>query len=262
MRRIKRNDDFEITLEITNDAFIRPPRDYQRNWVLNRLLKEVSDDLLNLHEQSQQFVPGAEATEFADRAQSELSADEIMEDWQIPIMEAMVDIVTQNRGDILEIGFGRGIASTMIQDRGPASHTIVECNQHVIRQFNEWVLRYPERAINLIRGKWQDVADQFGTYDGIFFHAYPLDADEFVEDVVKTTTFAEPFFRVASEHLQSGGIFTYLSNEYDSLSRGHQRRLFEHFERITLTRMAPINIPAESNDALWGNSIVLVKAVK
>ena len=34
-RRIKRKKDFEVSLTLKNDDFIRPPRDAQRNWLLN-----------------------------------------------------------------------------------------------------------------------------------------------------------------------------------------------------------------------------------
>lgn len=33
-----------------------------------------------------------------------------------------------------------------------------------------------------------------GAYDGVFFHTYPLNDDEYVDTVVKSATFAEHFF--------------------------------------------------------------------
>ena len=39
-RRIKRGRDFELVLDVKSDAFVRPPRDAQRNWLLSRAMSE------------------------------------------------------------------------------------------------------------------------------------------------------------------------------------------------------------------------------
>ena len=48
-RRLKRQREFELTLEVKDDNFIRPPKDAQRNWLLNKAMSEFSDDLQALH---------------------------------------------------------------------------------------------------------------------------------------------------------------------------------------------------------------------
>lgn len=250
-----------MTLDIASESFIRPPRDSQRNWLVNRAMKEFSDDLVWLDRMSSEFIAGSPEANLEDRTHRQLEDDEIMEDWQIPLMKAMSDIVAGAGKDILEIGFGRGVSASFIQEHGVASHTIVECNEHVVQRFNKWVEQQHGKDIRLMHGKWQDVIEQLESYDGIFFHAYPLHADEFYEHVVQTSTFAEPFFEVAASHLRPGGTFTYLSNEYDSLSRGHQRGLFEHFQQVNLSRLQ-IDIPHDSKDSLWGKSLVLVEAIR
>jgi guanidinoacetate N-methyltransferase len=185
-----------------------------------------------------------------------------MEDWQIPVMEAMADIVTAEHGDVLEIGFGRGVSATLIQQAGVRSHTIVECNDNVVARFRRWRASYPGREIRLIHGRWQDTLDMLEWYDGIFFHTYPLDEDEYAEQVVRSVTFAENFFPIAAEHLRQGGVFTYLTNEMDSFSRAHQRLVFRYFQEFALRRVAPLALPEDSRDDLWGDSIVVIKAVK
>ena len=74
-------------------------------------------------------------------------------------------------------------------------------------------------------------------------------------------TFAEHFFETASEHLRPGGVFTYFSNEIDSLGRGHQRALFKHFSSFSL-KMIHLELPDDINDTWWADSMVIVKAVK
>ena len=56
-----------------------------------------------------------------------------MEDWQTPLMKAMARHVTESHGDVLEVGFGRGVSAELIQRLGVASHTIVEPNDHSVR---------------------------------------------------------------------------------------------------------------------------------
>ena len=261
-RKIKRHKEFEISLQIKRDDFINPPREAQKNWLLNRAIKEFADDLIHLDGLAKQLIRGTDQTSFEDRTQKTLNSEEIMEDWQIPVMKAMAEIVTENHGEVLEIGFGRGIASSYIQDGGVQSHTIIECNDSVVARFHQWQQQYSDRPIQLIQGKWQDVIDQLEQYDGIFFHTYPLNQEEFLAYVVQSTTFAEHFFPTAASLLRKGGIFTYLSNETDSLSRSHQRLIFKYFTSFTLSIVQPLEIPDDSRDALWGDSLVVIKAVK
>jgi guanidinoacetate N-methyltransferase len=74
-------------------------------------------------------------------------------------------------------------------------------------------------------------------------------------------TFAAGFFPVAAAHLRKGGVFTYLTNEIDSLGRAHQRLLFDHFSSLRLQRVA-LTLPADVRDAWWADCMVAVAAVK
>lgn len=261
-RRLKRTRNFDITLQIKRDDFIRPPREPQRNWLLNKAITEFTDDLEQLDRLSRRFVAGVDALQTGDRTQAPLSDAEIMEDWQIPLMQAMADIVTAAHGHVLEIGFGRGIASTMIQAGGVDAHTIIECNDSVVERFHAWKKEYPGRDIRLLHGLWQDVLQGAGKFDGIFFHTYPLNESDFVEQIAESITFAEHFFEPAARHLVDGGVFTYLSNEIDSLSRGHQRRLLQHFRSIEISVIGNLDLPDDIRDAWWADSMVLVRATR
>ncbi len=259
-RRLRRHKDFTVQLEIVNDDFVRPPREAQRQWLLNRAVEELVDQLEHVDRQSREFVSGADAARFEDRSQAELDDQDLMEDWQIPVMRAMARVAAADGGDVLEVGFGRGVSADFIQDEGVRSHTIVECNDGVVARFRSWRERYPDRDIRLLHGRWQDVTDQLEQYDAIFFHTYPLNEDEYIEHVVRSVTFAEHFFPTAAAHLRSGGVFTYLTQEIDSLSRAHQRLLLRHFRRVNLEVVGPLSPPEDSRDVLWGSSMVVVGA--
>ncbi len=91
---------------------------------------------------------------------------QIMMEWEKPLMIAMVDEL-QPFGDVLEIGFGMGYSATHIQTYKPKSYTIVECDPVVIKKCKEWAKDYDN--VIIIESKWQDVLDDLGIYDTIFF---------------------------------------------------------------------------------------------
>ena len=267
----RKTQDFEISLQINNDQFIKPPQDSQRNWILRRALDEFADDLKHMNEVSKRFVTSSERAQISDEwAVSKANRDasnliiegqQVMQDWERPLMEAMADIATESHGDVLELGFGMGISATFIQERGTRSHTIVECNQGVVAAFEDWKSHYPGRDIRLVCGKWQEAADRLGSFDAIFFDTYPVSEDEFREYVINSITFAEHFFPTASDHLKPGGIFTYYTNEIDSFSRRHQRLVLKHFSSFALSVVRPLYPPKDCN-YWWADSMVVIKAVK
>lgn len=260
-RKLRRTSDFEIVLDVKNDDFIAPPRASQRNALLNKAVAEFADDLNQLHRLAARFVPGMDTLQVEERTHTELTDETIMEDWQIPLMHSMAEVATETHGDLLEIGFGRGVSAGFIQDLGVRSHTIVECNESVIERFHRWRTAYPGHDIRLLEGRWQDVTDQYTSYDAIFFHTYPLNEQEYLELAANSTTFAEHFFPTASRYLRSGGIFTYMTNEIDSLSRGHQRALLRYFTSFSVS-LQPLQMPPDVRDTWWADSMVIVKAVK
>jgi guanidinoacetate N-methyltransferase len=261
MKRIKRSKEFEISVIINDEHFVRTPREAQRNAVVNRALKEFAADLNALHEQTKSFVPGETVNSFENREQKALADQEIMEDWQIPVMKAMAKTIAEKGGDILEIGFGRGVSADMIQEYTIDSHTIIECNDTVVDQFHVWKKNYANKDITLVHGLWQDTIGELALFDGIFFHTYPLTEDEYMRYVNGSITFAEHFFGYAKEHLKEGGAFTYFSNEVDSLSREHQRLLLQNFSSFSV-QIVSLKMPVDVKDTWWADSIAVVKAVK
>jgi len=262
LRKIKRTEDYQFTLEISNPGFLKTPRESQRTWMLNRLMKEFSDDLGYLDSVAGTMIRGADTSVSLDRAQSALADDDIMEDWQIPIMEEMARYVTEAGGDVLEIGMGRGIASDFIQSHSPRSHTLVECNDDIVSRFPEWRRKYPHSKVKMVHGMWQHRWDELEQYDGILFHTYPLTAEDFVEQVVQSATFAEHFFSPAAQRLKPGGVLTYLTNENDSISREHQRSLLSNFSTFSVSLLKNLQIPDTTRDSCWLPQMVMVKAVK
>ncbi|MFJ4384023.1 hypothetical protein ACIP02_06730 [Pseudomonas sp. NPDC089408] len=51
----------------------------------------------------------------------------VMHEWERPLIRRMVEDLKLTPDDrLLEIGFGMGISASILQEFGPASHTIVE----------------------------------------------------------------------------------------------------------------------------------------
>ena len=176
-------------------------------------------------------------------------------------MRRMSEIAARNGGDLLEVGFGRGVSAAMIQEHDVRSHTIIECNPTIVERFEQWKSRYPGRQIKMVPGLWQDVIDDLGMFDSIFFHTYALDEEESIEYVARSVTFAAHFFDAAARHLRDGGVFTYLTNEVDSLSRSHQRLLLDRFRSFRV-EVVPLDVPDDVQDAWWADSMAVIEVVK
>ena len=268
---IQRKPEFDLYLKINKEEFVSPPKANQRNWLLRRALDEFSDDLCELDAISKRFVSGSDRTTIertwagsrAEYKPSELiiEGQQVMQDWEAPLMKAMADIATESRGDVLEVGFGMGISASYIQAGSPRSHTIIECNREVMAAFAEWKNRYPDRDIRLVEGRWQEVVETLSGFDGIFFDTYPVSEEEFEESVLNSINFAEAFIPAAAKMLRPGGVFTYYTNEIDSFSRRHQRFLFQHFSSFTLSVVRSL-LPPEDCHYWWADSMAVVKAVK
>jgi guanidinoacetate N-methyltransferase len=170
-------------------------------------------------------------------------------------------VVTETHGDVLEIGFGMGISASYIQSMGVKSYTVIECNEDVAKEFEKWKTKCPDSSIQFVLGKWQDVIEGLGKFDGIFFDTYPMTEQEFSKYVIEDVTFGEHFFSTAAKHLNDGGVFSYYSNEIDSVSRRHQRALFKHFKEVTFSACEPLYPPEDCN-YWWADSMIVTKCVK
>lgn len=94
-------------------------------------------------------------------------------------------------GDILEIGFGMGICSKLIQKRTPKSHTIIEINKDIFSYGLEWVKT--KDNVKIILGDWKDVIPTLNQkYDSIFIDTiedgYLWDFERYASMVSKPNT--------------------------------------------------------------------------
>jgi len=103
---------------------------------------------------------------------------EVMMDWEDTLMSASAAYVTENGGDILEIGFGMGISADYIQSHSINSHTICENHPEIIPLALNWASNKPN--VTIITGSWYSNLDNLSTYDGVFYDTYgDLDNEHF-----------------------------------------------------------------------------------
>lgn len=95
---------------------------------------------------------------------------EVMMDWEDILMSASAAYVTQNGGDILEIGFGMGISAGYIQSASISSHTIIENHPQIIPLAQAWASDKPN--VTIVTGSWYENLDNLSVYDGVFYDTY------------------------------------------------------------------------------------------
>lgn len=266
-------DNFSLSLEAREDRFTRFPSPFQKEWMLGRALREFADDLEHLDALSEHLVLGLERPPIRDDWESSAAArdaselviqgQQVMQSWEQPLMERMARAAASRGGDVLEVGFGMGISASFIVEAGVRSYTVIECNDAVIAGFERWRARYPGTEIRLVRGRWQDVSDQLGMYDGILFDTYPLSQDEYLRNEVNGRAYshAGEFFPLAAAKLRPGGVFTYFTCEIDSLSRGHQRLLMRHFDSFQVSVVRGL-APPVGCQYWWASSMAMVTATR
>jgi predicted O-methyltransferase YrrM len=138
-----------------------------------------------------------------DRILDETGA-EVMMSWETSLMKKHAEIVTENGGDILEIGFGMGICSSFIQEQNIKSHTIIEIHNEVFEKLVEWAKDKPK--VIPIKGDWLDSIPN-KQYDGIMF------------DTWKDNKISQ-FKKLIPQHTKPGTVFTFY-NSYQKEYNGY-----------------------------------------
>jgi guanidinoacetate N-methyltransferase len=143
----------------------------------------------------------------------------VMEDWEAPYMEQLAAIACSNDGRVLEVGFGLGLSAGYVQSFPIKEHVIIEANRQVFQRVLHFG-QHAQRKVTPYFGFWQDVVTRLtpGSFDGILFDTYPLQAAEIHTNHL-------PFLEYAYRLLRSGGVLTYYSDEISELSSSHRHAL-------------------------------------
>jgi hypothetical protein len=130
----------------------------------------------------------------------------IMMGWEKPVMKKVADLICENGGKILNIGFGMGIVDTFISERQPDYHVIIENHPDVQKYMIEKGWDKKDNT-KVYFNSWQNVLDEIGTFDGIYL-------DTWCDARFGNTT------KLLNKNLKVGGIFSmwYNKNEFDKIS--------------------------------------------
>jgi len=86
------------------------------------------------------------------------------------LTEMYSHIVCQNKGDVLDIGFGMGFSANKMSELAD-SYTCIEINPQIYKKASEWAKG--RQNVNIIFGDWIDVIPQLDLkYDGIFMDTH------------------------------------------------------------------------------------------
>jgi spermidine synthase len=95
----------------------------------------------------------------------------VMDRVETPLMKRFAEIVTQNGGDILEVGFGMGISADFIYNSNIKSYTCIEINSEIYKKALNWA--EGKSNVKIILGDWIEIIPTLNTkYDGIFMDTF------------------------------------------------------------------------------------------
>lgn len=91
----------------------------------------------------------------------------IMLEWKRLYTEILIENL-KPLGDVLEVGFGSGVAANCLQSYKPKKHTIIESNPQVYEEAKKWAQQNPN--IVILQGRWEDALAKLGEFDVIFYN--------------------------------------------------------------------------------------------
>ncbi|MFJ3521403.1 hypothetical protein ACIPO9_02910 [Pseudomonas sp. NPDC090203] len=151
----------------------------------------------------------------------------VMHEWERPLIRRMVEDLKLTPDDrLLEIGFGMGISASILQEFGPAFHTIVEPHPQVLAKAEHW--KKTRTNIHIQPGYWQQLDSGTQRYSAIFF-------DPFADDMAAVDEENLSFLKFAAQSLLGDGGRLALFCILPLLPLEYQRVMFEHYRRVEIS---------------------------
>ena len=185
-----------------------------------------------------------------------IAGHSVMESWETNYMKMLASIVTKNGGNILEVGFGLGIATHFIrQYHTVKNHVIVEFHPDIIKNCKKiYSSEIKSGKIKLLKGFWEGIVQKLTdeTFDGILFDTYPLS-----EEQIHKNHFW--FFKEAHRLLKKNGVLTYYSDESKNFSKEHITKLKEVGFRKIDFKICKVHPP--KNCMYWDKKTILAPII-
>jgi guanidinoacetate N-methyltransferase len=159
---------------------------------------------------------------------------QVMQAWERPLMEVLAREASTRHGDVLEVGFGMGMAARLITEFGCSSYTTIEAHPAIAAMARAWA-KTQDISCTVYEGMWQDVVPQLSTkFDGILFDTFPLSAEERGRNHF-------PFIPEAARLLRNGGAFVCYSDETVDFRSEHLELLLAEFDEVKLVKVSDLS---------------------
>lgn len=162
----------------------------------------------------------------------------ILTEWKKNYTQALVNALKPS-GNVLEIGFGIGIAAELIQKNyHPKSLTIIEPNAQMAAAAKNWAKQH--KNVTVIEGNWQTHLPKQGKFDAIFFN-YPLEHDVeiinflFPDEAKKAIHEAKKALHSLEEHIsEMNNKFSdkEIDDFYKNIGKHNQEELPVFFQKL------------------------------
>jgi ornithine decarboxylase len=183
----------------------------------------------------------------------------VMEDWERGYMRALAQVATADGGTVLELGYGLGLSTSVIQSAPTLDrHVIIECHPDVVAKcLSEWREAIASQRLQLLVGLWQEVTPLLAdaSFDGILFDTYPLAQEEIHQNHFS-------FFAEAHRLLKPGGVLTYYSDEVDSPSNEHLCQLIDAGFSLDNIGGTLVDVQPPQNCEYWQANTLLLPVVR
>jgi spermidine synthase len=135
----------------------------------------------------------------------------IMDSIETPLMKEFANIVTENGGDILEIGFGMGISADFIYNSNIKSYTCIEIHPSIYEKALEW--SKDKSNVKIILGNWIDIIPTLNDkFDGIFMDTFEFSNYEKFESYCKNIANDNCVLSIFGNNMHSKSYETKLFN--------------------------------------------------
>ena len=184
-------------------------------------------------------------------APNQRSTSRVMHKGELSLMQKLAEIVTQNGGDILEIGFGLHLSADAVQSNPlVTSHTIIEIHPEVYSSAIRWAEDKPN--VKVILGDWIKVLPTLNQKFAGVLHDTHLDINlskflECIKPNCKAGTIVGLFELPVKDSRVSGYLHQLSAEEYESLPyRSHLAFKTNQFE-LKYTRFNGTDFEKDKN---------------
>jgi len=174
----------------------------------------------------------------------------VMSTYEEPIMKIAAEIVANNGGDILNVGFGLGIIDHFIQLKNPKSHTIIEPHKQL---FNKAIENGWGGNVEMLNESWITSVDRFikegRKFDGIYY-------DIFVYEHYNSTL--DKFIKKLKHILKKDGVFSFFMN-YNTIENVQKNINIFAGEDIYNTNLINLNVEYDDRKIKKRNGYTIEK---